>query len=252
MSSLAARVVGKYRRTLSRLLFRRMVKMRNQQPIVSFTFDDFPKSALHIGGEILRAHNMRGTYFAALGLMNQVTPTGLIFSPDDLPVLLERGHELGCHTFAHCDSWETSPAVFESSVEENSVALQRLLPGVAFPTLSYPITCPRPETKRRAGRRFRCCRFGGQKINRGELDLNLVAAHFIEKDRGDASVVEASLDDLMSAGGWLVLATHDVAAEHTPYGCTPRNFEAIVREVEESGALVLPMGEALQLVLGEN
>lgn len=250
MSVLLARVAGKYRRTASRLMFRRMVRLRNRRPIVSFTFDDFPKSALHVGGEILRAHDMRGTYYAALGLMNQVTPTGLIFSPEDLPVLLERGHELGCHTFAHCDSWETAPRDFARSVEENRVALERLRPGAAFPTLSYPITCPRPHTKRRVGRRFECCRFGGQTINRGELDLNLVSAHFLEKDRGAVAVVAAGIEDLMRAGGWLVLATHDIADDHTPYGCTPAYFEAVVREVSKAGAVVLPMAEALRHVTG--
>lgn len=249
MSGLFAKVVGKYQRTASRWMFRRVVSLRNSQPIVSFTFDDFPKSALHVGGEILRSHGMRGTYYAALGLMNQMTPTGLIFDADDLSVVVERGHELGCHTFAHCDSWATTPSAFEQSVVENRRALQRLLPGTTFATLSYPITCPRPFTKRRIGELFGCCRFGGQTINRGGLDLNLVSAHFLEKDRGDAAIVSASIADLAKNGGWLVLATHDVADEHTPYGCTPRYFEAVVREVAKSGALVLPMGEALPRVV---
>lgn len=249
MSTFFARVLGKYQRTVSQVMFRRMIPMRNSQPIVTFTFDDFPRSALQVGGEILRGHGMCGTYYAALGLMKQVTPTGLIFSPDDLPLLLAQGHELGCHTFAHCDSWETAPVEFERSVEENRLALERWQPGARFPTLSYPITCPRPHTKRRVGRRFACCRFGGQTFNRGSLDLNLVSAHFLEKDRGDASVVTRLVDETIRNRGWLVIATHDVADDHTPYGCTPAYFEEVVRHVARSGALVLPMAKALEQVI---
>jgi len=222
--------------------------MRNRQPIVTFTFDDFPRSALRVGGEILRAHGMCGTYYASLGLMGQVTPTGLIFSPEDLPLLVAQGHELGCHTFAHCDSWETRPGAFERSVEENRLALERLQPGARFSTLSYPITCPRPCTKRRVGRRFGCCRFGGQTYNRETLDLNLVSAHFLEKDRGDVSVVAGQIDETIHNRGWLVIATHDVADDHTPYGCTPAFFEAVVSHVAKSGAMVLPMAKALEQV----
>ncbi|MBK7998038.1 MAG: polysaccharide deacetylase family protein [Verrucomicrobia bacterium] len=250
MSTIFARVIGKYQRTASRVMFRRMIRMRNPQPIVTFTFDDFPQSALRVGGEILRTHGMCGTYYASLGLMNQVTPTGLIFSPDDLPSLIAQGHELGCHTFAHCDSWETAPAEFERSVEKNRLALERLQSGVRFPTLSYPITCPRPHTKRRVARRFGCCRFGGQTYNREMLDLNLVSAHFLEKDRGEVSVVAGLVDETLRNGGWLVIATHDIADDHTPYGCTPAFFEAVVRHVANSGALVLPMAKALEQVRG--
>ena len=69
--------------------------MDNRAPIVSFTFDDFPRSALHVGGEILRARGFAGTYYASLGLVDRDSPVGRIFSVYDLKSLLAQGHELG-------------------------------------------------------------------------------------------------------------------------------------------------------------
>ncbi len=242
------RVYGKYQRSVSRRLFKQLVEMRNSTPLISFTFDDFPRSALLAGGQILKRHGVRGTYYASLGLMGQTAPTGSIFLADDFPVLLAKGHELGCHTFAHCDSWETAPQVFEQSIIDNQRALSRLIPDVTFRTFSYPITCPRPFTKRRVSRHFACSRYGGQTYNAGTIDLNLVAAYFLEKDRDDIAPVQRAIDLNRQAGGWLVIATHDVAEEHTPYGCTPSYFEEVVKAAVDSGAKVLPVVEALELV----
>ena len=46
------------------------------------------------------------------------------------------------------------------------------------------------------------------------------------------------------AGGWLILATHDVSETPTRYGCTPRFFEQVAHLALESGADVLPVSRA--------
>src|SRR6266446_114445 len=112
------RAHGLYQRSTARSLFTRPVAIRNRQPIISFTFDDFPRSALLTGGAILEQRGLRGTYYASLGLMGQTAPTGPIFVREDLRMLIARGHEVGCHTFNHCHSWETSTQVFERSILE--------------------------------------------------------------------------------------------------------------------------------------
>jgi peptidoglycan/xylan/chitin deacetylase (PgdA/CDA1 family) len=48
--------------------------MRNREPMISFTFDDFPRSALHVAGRILEDHGIAGTYYVSLGLMGTLTP----------------------------------------------------------------------------------------------------------------------------------------------------------------------------------
>src|SRR4029453_8134627 len=103
--------------------------MRNREPLISFTFDDFPRSALHVAGRILEDHGIAGTYYVSLGLMGTLTPTGEMFTQDDLTQLLNCGHELGCHTYAHCDAAETTAPQFEQSVIDNREAQRRLIPS---------------------------------------------------------------------------------------------------------------------------
>ena len=240
-----ARVQGRFQRSVAHCLFRRPLLMRSTAPLISFTFDDFPRSALHTGGAILQHFGMAGTYYASFGLMGQDAPTGKIFEAGDLADLVAQGHELGCHTFDHCHSWETSPVTFEASVAENRRALERLLPGRVFQSFSYPISCPRPGTKRRMGRHFACSRGGGQICNRGIADLNQLSAYFLEKDGGDPTPAKRMIDRTVHDIGWLILATHDVSETPTPYGCRPGYFEEIVRYASASGARVLPVIDAL-------
>jgi len=222
--------------------------MRNQTPFISFTFDDFPCSAFRTGGAILKNARLRGTFYTSFGLMGKEAPTGRIFSLDDLRGAVAEGHEIGCHTYAHYDSWRTAPGVFEESIIENQRALAGLAPGVAFKTFSYPISWPRPRTKRRAGRRFACCRCGGQTFNSNVIDLNSLKAFFLEKSRNDATRVKSLIDQNIQSQGWLILATHDIAEKPTPYGCTPSFFEEIVAYSAASGARILPVIEAWQAI----
>ena len=152
LGSLLKRLQGKYRRTMSTALARRLVKMQNTVPLISFTFDDFPRSALEVGGKILCAHGVVGTYYVSLGLLNRDEPTGRICSSMDLTEVLAQGHELGCHTFGHCHAWETESRSFEESILANRRALKEILPDAGFVTMSYPISIPQPDTKRRTAR----------------------------------------------------------------------------------------------------
>ncbi len=241
-----AKILRRPQRIIARSFARRPLAISTQTPIISFTFDDFPRSALLTGGAILRSFGLRGTYYASLGLMGTQAPTGAIFLPEDLKVLLEQGHELGCHTFSHCDAWNTKPSVFEDSVVRNRQALGELLPGTSFETLSYPISVPHAGTKRRISKYFACCRCGGQTFNTGKVDLNYLSAFFLEKSRGNPEIAKNLIDQNRGARGWLIFATHDICNAPTPWGCTPRFFEEIVRYAVNSGARILPVFQAYE------
>ena len=243
--NVSARIYGRYQRTSSRLLFRRPLTMQNSDPIISFTFDDFPRSALHTGGAILRRCGVTGTYYASFGLMGKQAPTGIIFVAEDLRHVLEQGHELGCHTFAHCHSWDTKPSVFEASIVENRHALLALVPDARFRTHAYPIGPPWPLTKRRVATHFACSRGGGQTFNGAVTDLDNLSAYFLEQARGDLVLVKSMIERNCRESGWLIFATHDVCDTPTPYGCTPAFFEAVVQGAVSSGAMILPVVEAL-------
>ena len=240
------KVKGAYSRRIAGLLFRRPFVINTPVPLISFTFDDFPQSALLAGGKILNHFGLAGTYYVSLGLAGKVEASGRMFVPDDLATLFAEGHELGCHTFAHCHSFKTSTRVYEDSVVKNRLALKALFPDAEFKSFSYPISEPRPLTKAKVARHFRSCRGGGQTFNTGTVDLNQLSAYFLEKSRDHIQAVKDVIDRNRQIRGWLIFATHDVSASPTPYGCTPQFLEEVVQYAVSSGARILPVASALE------
>lgn len=248
LDSLSKKVRGRYERTMSRFLGRRSIKMQNSTALISFSFDDFPRSALLTGGHILEQFGVSGTFYASVGLMNTIAPTGEIFHLQDLERLATGKHEIGCHTFEHCHAWNTPPKDFEASIVKNTLALRRALPGVKIETLAYPIANPRPGTKRRASKYFRGCRAGGQTYNVETCDLNSLNAFFLEQSRDNFEAIKKIIDANCHHRGWLIFVTHDVSDNPTPYGCKPSFFEDVVRYSVNGAAKLLPVSKALELI----
>ncbi len=237
-----------YARRMAKWFGRRPVSLPNSEPIISFTFDDFPASALSVGGTILRGRGIAATYYTSLGLMGQTTPTGQIFQRDDLAAIREQGHDVGCHTFDHFPAWETPTATYIQSVERNHAALDRVFPGPRLDTHSYPISYPRPGTKRRLQHRFRACRGGGQCVNSGQMDLNYVSSFFLEQSHDDMAAIDRVIENVLVSRGWLIFSTHDISQNRTRFGCTPLFFENVVRKACDSGAKLLSIPAALDLL----
>jgi peptidoglycan/xylan/chitin deacetylase (PgdA/CDA1 family) len=251
VSGLLRKVRNYWMGRAAKFVCQRPIQVRSEPPLISFTFDDFPRSALSVGGEILNRHGLAGTYYAAFGLAGRQTRSGQIFEMSDLLHLVRQGHELGCHTYGHCHSWDTDVEAYEKSVIENRVALKKVFPDAEFKSFSYPYCAPRPVLKRRVARHFLSCRGGAQGINAGDTDLNQLDAFFLEKTRGDIQLVREIIDRNCVQHGWLIFATHDISESPTPFGCTPRFFEEIVKYAADSGARIGPVTQALQ-VLGAN
>ena len=131
---------------------------------------------------------------------------------------------------------------------ENQTALSLVLPGTGFKTFSYPISPPRPGTKARIANRFLCCREGGQRFNTGIADLNQLSAYFLEKSRDNFAAVREVIDRNQDARGWLIFATHDVSDKPTPYGCRPEFFRAVVEYTVNSGAEIVAVSRALEIL----
>jgi len=87
--------LGALRSSIVCSLYRRTIPLGSDGPIVSFSFDDFPRTASLVGGQILEKFGARGTYYVAFGLMNRCDELGEQFHSEDLDSLVENGHELG-------------------------------------------------------------------------------------------------------------------------------------------------------------
>jgi hypothetical protein len=245
MNKILNSIINKYNRTLSYQLFRNLVRIKTKIPLISFSFDDAPKTAFTNGGSILSADGVKGTYFISIGKLDLESPSGVIGSKSDLLQASDIGHELGCHTFDHIDPWNSSVQIFEDSVRKNQKALEHFLPCATFRTFAYPFRPPRPAIKNRIGDIFDCCRGGGQTFNAGKVDLNLAKGFFLDRRTGESiDSVKRIIDRNCELNGWLIFATHDISRDPSPYGCTENFFRVILKSALDSGALILPVGEA--------
>lgn len=241
-------VINRLRRSAVRNLGRRSFVLESSLPVVSFTFDDIPRSAYRQGGAILARHGLRGTYYISLGLLNGETDLGPQFTVEDLQQLAGEGHELGCHTFDHLDTSISSTAQLEASVRRNRECLQGILPEVKLSTFAYPFGRATLGAKRVLSRHFSCCRGIDPRINVGVIDLNLLAAQPLYSRSVGLERIRAVIHENASVKGWLVFYTHDVCRDPSPFGCTPEYFEAVVETAIESGATIRPVGKALSQV----
>lgn len=236
------RAAGRLRRLSIEHFARRTYRLRGDVPFISFTFDDFPRTAFTEGGRILADHGVRGTYFVSLKLLGADSPSGTIASIPDLKALLQAGHELGCHTYEHLDAANTTPAAIDRSLRANRAALLTHDLRTDFDTFAYPLNGPSLGVKRFIGTRFVGCRGGGQTYNRGTIDLNLLKAFFLDKrTRGRLDEIDRVIESNAKSRGWLIFATHDVATNPSDYGCEPGFFQRVVQSSLRSGATVLPM-----------
>jgi peptidoglycan/xylan/chitin deacetylase (PgdA/CDA1 family) len=239
------RFENRYRETLSGLRHRRPQAMRNTKPLISFTFDDVPRSSCTRGRQILEGFGLRASYYLSMSLMDSVYSIGAAFSRTDLEQLIAGGHEIGSHTFGHLDAWNTKAAVFEASIHENQRKLDEIHPGLGFKTFSYPIRTPHPRIKKKAGKLHLCCRGGGQTYNTRTVDLNLLKSYFVDaRNRDDPDVIKKIIQESCERGGWLIFSTHDIDEHPSPYGCTPRALEDLVSYAHRSGSDILPVCEA--------
>lgn len=221
-------------------------KLETEVPLVSFTFDDVPDSALREGAAILERYGARGTFYIAGGLAGQVEKDRTLITPEGCAELLGRGHEIGCHTFAH--HRVRSAGRLAADLDRNAEYLKSV--GIAPPAsnFAFPYNAAWPLARPELRRRYRSCRAGGEAINRGPVDPLMLKAVEIRQPEQHAQTLTRWIDDVVAEPGWLIFFTHDIAPWPTPYGCMPGTFDQLVRYAVEKGCRVLPVDQALDRI----
>lgn len=233
-------------------LFKSPFKLHSNKPFISFTFDDAPKSAFASAGRLMEEKGISGTFYISFSLLNKDSESGPIMDSDDLKKALYSGHELGCHTYSHIDTYNSTPSKFEASLRKNQNYLNELIPGMHFKTFAYPYGNVTPSSKRIVGKHYVCGRGGGQRFNVGTIDLNLLHACFIDRlhgiNRPSMEETKALIDGNRKSCGWLIFVTHDVQENHSRYGCTPDFFEEVLRYAIKSDAMILPVVKVCEVL----
>src|SRR5271154_5235521 len=155
--------IGNVRRRVLSGLHRRVVQLGAHGPIVTFSFDDFPRTALTIGAEILESVGARATYYVTMSLMNTSNDLGEQFRDEDLISVLERGHELASHTFRHLSARRVDYDTFERDVESGELAIRERMGVWGSGNFAYPYGEATLRAKKEIGAQLMSCRgtFGG-------------------------------------------------------------------------------------------
>jgi peptidoglycan/xylan/chitin deacetylase (PgdA/CDA1 family) len=241
-----AKRVGKrvYHGLLASLSRREVAIPRAHAPLISFTFDDFPRSALTSGGAILEAHGVRGTYYAAPGLMGTTNELGSHYTADDVRDLLGRGHELGSHTFSHVSARALPTPAY---ADEITRGMRQGAAGTSG-NFSYPYGEVTFAAKRAAGQLCTSCRGTQPGANGPTADLNLLRANALYSLTTPLPTIRALIARHASPGKWLIFYTHDVQHTPSPYGCTPDYLDAVVTQAIASRARIVTVADALSLL----
>lgn len=247
MSNFILRATNYKKKMLSTLFYKNSATLQNKEAILSFTFDDFPRSSYTVGGTILNQFGFKGTYYVSFGLFGKKLPVGPAFKHEDVENLLTDGHELGCHTFDHLHSWDTDPVQYRQSIKKNKSAFKRLYQNVDHINFSYPISFPSPFIKKVTMKSFSSSRGGGQTFNVGKIDKNLLKSYFIDKKNNqDPQPLIELIDETIRQKAWLILSTHDIADKPSEFGCKIAFFKEIVEYAASSGISVLPVREVIK------
>jgi len=223
---------------------RREYALPEDGPLISFTFDDFPLSALQIGGAILKSYEMCGTYYAAMGLMDRASSQmGPYFGCGELKSLLRDGHELGSHTFDHVSCRTTSVCDFVAEVTKGKEAAERVSGAGPCEHFSYPYGHVTLRIKQTIGGHLASCRGIFPGINISPVDVNLLHANSLYSGSFDLHSFDRLVQENSRRRGWLIFYTHDISERPSPFGCTPAQFESVVKLVKRSRALVIPIGQ---------
>lgn len=237
---------ARVKRRITPLMAQRRLPVNLEKPIVSFTFDDCPLSAITAGVRMLDKEGWTSTIYVASGLLNHVNHHGLHLSKADVQRLVRAGHEIGCHTFSHQDATAMSIEDVLADIARNQTVLQDM--GVPpSRTFAYPFGQTHPDLKRRLQREYVVLRGITPGTHKRSVDLNQVKSYPLFSGADTDTLIQA-ISELSSQPGWLTLFTHDIARRPSPWGCTPEDFARVVSAVKASGAQVMSMIEAYSLI----
>ena len=228
----------------------RPAMLRPARPLISFTFDDFPKSAARTGAAMLEHVSGRGTFYASAAFAGQTTHTGEMFDADDVKRLLAHGHEIGCHTFAHLDCARTAPGDVFADMVRNADALGAMGMEDRLVSFAYPYGETTVALKSQLPSRFTSARGIAPGLASGRADLAQLRATAMY-GAGALRRCLAVLEAAKRRNGWAIFFTHDVSPRPSAWGTPTGLLERLCGAAFTAGIEILPVREALARALSE-
>jgi peptidoglycan/xylan/chitin deacetylase (PgdA/CDA1 family) len=210
------------------------------RPVVSFTFDDFPKSALN-GADIVERHGGRAGFYACTTFLGQRSPVmGEMFDAATLAELRARRHEVGAHTHSHLDCARDRLERVERDIGENLVALAEAGHDEMVSAFAFPYGETSYVAKRWVGDVFATGRGILPGVNAGEVDRSQLRAIELGASAMHRRRALAALKTCIDRKAWMFFFTHDVGAAPTDYGAPVDLIAELAARAVEAGAVLAP------------
>ncbi len=245
-TSLAARLD----RRLMPFRARKMVRVTLDTPIVSFSFDDCPRSVIENALPAFEKEQWLVTLYMSMGLCGTTNHLGLHMSEADVLAAHESGHEIADHTHDHIDATTVAVQDFENNINKNQARLNAL--GIPpSETFAYPYGQLNLATKKVIDRKFKGGRGITSRVNIKNIDLNQINSNRLYNDQSYHDLMD-DISDLKKTSKWLTIFTHDVRDTPSDFGCRPEQLHAIITAVKNSGAQVMTVANAIKYMETQN
>jgi len=239
------RFLEKLRDGARELISTRGVAMVNEQPIVSFTFDGFPKSAALNAAPALERGGAAGTFYVGRRFCDAIVDGIEQYGLDDLRRLIDNGHEIGSHTSDRVRTPSFGAAELIADAEANAEFIRAQFGDLRMTTFAFPFGDIDLKTKLRMQGRFAACRSTSPGVNAGVADLGALRAEPLFSQSTDAAAVTSLIERSSRPRSWLIFFAHDVDESPSPHGCTPQLLEHALESALGTGCQVLPVRNAL-------
>ena len=220
-------------------------RMRNSEPLVSFTFDDVPDSAYLNGASVLEEHAVLGTFYISAGTCGTTADRWRVIDRHQVRALHERGHEIGCHTFSHVKVDTIGATELDAECLRNREFFRQLCGDIRVTNFCYPFGRLSLASKQQLQQRFDSCRGIYPGINAGTIDLGLLTVIELYDRTLPQDKLQRVLRETCDRNGWLIFYTHDVADPPSGLGCSPALLRSTIRAVQTAGLSCLPVRVAL-------
>jgi peptidoglycan/xylan/chitin deacetylase (PgdA/CDA1 family) len=220
-------------------------RLRNETPMVSFTFDDIPNSAATVGATMLEDRDARGTFYISGGLLGAASPDWIAADGKEVVTLHRNGHEIGCHTFTHTRACDLDENAMAEELRRNRRYLLSLDPSIKIRNFAYPYGYGSFARKGQLKAAFQSCRSIVPGVNSATVDLQFLRAFPLIDLHIGCDEIDRAFDEAQSSNGWLIFYTHDVVAKPSPYGCTPALLDHALKAASRRKIPILSMSEAL-------
>ncbi len=219
--------------------------LRNDAPMVSFTFDDAPETAHTIGARLLQEAKARGTFYISTALLGRRTEHWPVIGPDGVRDLHRLGHEIGLHGHAHLPVGERGALQLADDIARNRASLNAIDPTITAENFAYPYGQVSFWRKMQLAGLVRSSRGIARGVNRQFIDAQFIRSVELADQRLGHEDLDRYLDRAVATRGWLVFSSHDVGDRPSPFGVTKGLLSRALEGSLRRGLKIVTVSEAL-------